>query len=78
MHVRCTFCRNSFNLTRDYLVDAAAKAADKRQKYHVVECINCRKMIKVPIKQMKRYLPRKKEETVEEQNSAVEGQNSAG
>lgn len=57
MNVRCNYCRQSFNLSRDYLVDALAKADEGRLKYHTVECINCRKMIKVPVKQMKRYAP---------------------
>jgi hypothetical protein len=57
MNVRCNYCRQSFNLSRDYLVDAVAEAAEKGQKYHTVECINCRKAIKVPLAQMKRYVP---------------------
>ncbi|WP_420632303.1 hypothetical protein [Candidatus Leptofilum sp.] len=57
MNVRCNYCRQSFNLSRDYLADAVAKSAEKKQKYHTVECINCRKMIKVPMAQMKRYAP---------------------
>lgn len=57
MNVRCSYCRQSFNLSRDYLVDAVAKAEEKRQKYHTVECINCRKAIKVPVAQMKRFAP---------------------
>ncbi|MCP4419692.1 MAG: hypothetical protein GY805_24030 [Chloroflexi bacterium] len=57
MNVRCNYCRQSFNLSREYLVDAVAKATEKRHKYHTVECINCRKMIKVPLLQMKRAAP---------------------
>ena len=57
MNIRCNYCRQSFNLSRDYLVDAIAKADEKRQKYHTVECINCRKAIKVYVPQMKRYAP---------------------
>jgi hypothetical protein len=57
MHVRCSYCRHSFNLSRDYMIEAVAEATEKRQKYHAVECINCRKLIKVPIAQMKRYVP---------------------
>lgn len=57
MNVRCNYCRQSFNLSRDYLADALAKATEKRQKYHTVECINCRKAIKVAVAQMKRYAP---------------------
>jgi len=58
MNVRCQYCRNAFNLTRDFLQDAVAKATEQKQKYANVECISCRKTIKVPIKQMQRYLPR--------------------
>ncbi|MBK7896415.1 MAG: hypothetical protein WAS33_05900 [Candidatus Promineifilaceae bacterium] len=57
MNVRCNYCRQSFNLGRDYLVDAVAKAAEQKLKHHSVECINCRKMIKVPVAQMKRFVP---------------------
>lgn len=57
MNVRCNYCRQSFNLSRDYLVDAVTKATEKKQKYHTVECINCRKAIKVPVAQMKRFAP---------------------
>ena len=57
MNVRCSYCRQSFNLSRDYLADAVAKAEEKRQKYHTVECINCRKAIKVSVPQMKRFAP---------------------
>lgn len=57
MHVRCSYCRHTFNLSRDYMAQAIADAAEKGQKYHSLECINCRKQIKVPIAQMKRYVP---------------------
>lgn len=57
MHVRCSYCRHTFNLSRDYMVQALAEANEKRQKYHSLECINCRKQIKVPVAQMKRYVP---------------------
>jgi hypothetical protein len=39
------------------MIEAVAEATEKRQKYYAVECINCRKLIKVPITQMKRYVP---------------------
>ena len=61
MNVRCQYCRQSFNLSRDFIVQAVAEAAEKKQKYHGVECINCRKLIKVPVAQMKRYIPRQPE-----------------
>jgi hypothetical protein len=39
------------------MAQAVAEATEKHQKYHSLECINCRKQIKVPIAQMKHYLP---------------------
>jgi hypothetical protein len=39
------------------MAQALAKANEKGQKYHSLECINCRKQIKVPVAQMKRYVP---------------------
>lgn len=57
MHIRCSYCRHSFNLSRDYLSQAVAEAAEKKRKYAPVECLNCRKLIKVPVSQMKRYVP---------------------
>lgn len=62
MNIRCTYCRHNFNLGRDYLIESYKEAVEKKQKYHAVECINCRKYIKVPLKQMKRYVPEEKEE----------------
>ena len=57
MHVRCSYCRHSFNLSRDYLAQALSEVEEKHQKYHMVECINCRKKIKVPAVQIRRYAP---------------------
>ncbi|HCB49340.1 MAG TPA: hypothetical protein DEP47_07430 [Chloroflexi bacterium] len=57
MHVRCTYCRQSNNLSRDFMVQAVAEAQEQKLKYFKVECINCRKLIKVPVSQMKRYVP---------------------
>ena len=68
MNVRCPYCRNSFNLSRDYLVQAVADSTEKGQKYHAIECFNCRKLIKVPLSQMKRFLPR--EGTVSQEDAS--------
>lgn len=67
MNVRCQFCRQSFNLSRDFMVTAVAEAEEKAQKHVTVECIGCRKTIKVPLKQIKRFLP-----AVEEEADATE------
>lgn len=57
MNVRCPYCRHSFNLSRDYMAQALAESSKNKQKYHAVECINCRKVIKVPFSQMRHYVP---------------------
>jgi uncharacterized protein with PIN domain len=57
MHVRCTYCNQSFNLSRDYVVEMIERAEAKGYKYHQVECINCRKQIKVPVEQMRHSVP---------------------
>jgi hypothetical protein len=57
MHIRCSYCRHSFNLSRDYISQAVSEADENKQKYSSVECINCRKQIKVPVSQMRRYVP---------------------
>ena len=51
------------------MIEAVAQAIEKRQKYHAVECINCRKTIKVPIAQMRRYVP---ESPPQEEDTAAE------
>lgn len=61
MHVRCSYCGHSFNLGRDYIAQAVGEAVEKRQKAHGIECPNCRKLVKVPIKQMRRFVPKPSE-----------------
>lgn len=57
MHVRCSYCSHSFNLGRDYLAAVLAEAKEQKHKTHAVECPNCRKHIKIPVAQMKRFAP---------------------
>jgi len=47
------------------MAQAVAEAAEARQKYHAIECPNCRKTNKVSISQMKRYVPKPAVETGE-------------
>jgi hypothetical protein len=70
MNVRCNYCRHSFNLSRDFMVQAVAEAEEKRQKYYGVECFNCRKLIKVPVRQIKQALPPEEGEEEEAPESA--------
>jgi len=58
MNVHCQFCRNSFNVGREFIGEAVAEADEKRQKYCAMECPKCRKLNKVSIKQMRRFVPK--------------------
>lgn len=55
MHIRCSYCNQSFNLSREFVVEALSETQEKGQKYYGVECINCRKLIKVPVKQLQHF-----------------------
>lgn len=56
MHIRCSYCNHSFNLAREFVVEALSETEEKGQKYYGLECINCRKLIKVPVKQMRHFV----------------------
>jgi hypothetical protein len=43
-----------------------AEAEEKGQKYHAVECVHCRKLIKIPVAQMRRFIPPEEAEEQEE------------
>lgn len=66
MNVRCNFCGHSFNLSQEFMVTATGEAQANKQKSVVVDCINCRKQVKVPVRQMQRFLPRQPKPTAEE------------
>jgi hypothetical protein len=48
------------------------KALEKKHKYHVVDCINCRKQIKVPVEQMERLATPAADEGEGEEEAATE------
>jgi hypothetical protein len=52
MNVRCNYCGQNFNLSREFLIQAVAEATEKRQKSYAIECFNCRKQIKVSVARM--------------------------
>lgn len=58
MNVRCNFCGHSFSLSREFLATAVPQAQEQKQKSVVVACANCRKQVKVPVRQMQRFVPR--------------------
>jgi 5-methylcytosine-specific restriction endonuclease McrA len=66
MNVRCTYCRQSFNLNQEYIVQLVHTADEAKQKNAVLDCINCRKKIKISVQQMRRYMPVVTDESEEE------------
>jgi hypothetical protein len=66
MQVRCQRCGWSSNLSRDFMIAAVEEAKEKKLKYCQVECAKCRHGIKVPIRQLRRFVPR----TPKEEKSA--------
>jgi hypothetical protein len=55
MNVRCNYCGQNFNLSHEFMVEAVAKADQKRQKSYAIECFNCRKQIKVSVARMRPF-----------------------
>lgn len=57
MQIRCYRCGTSFEFGRPAMEAAAASAEETHAKIWVVECVHCRQAIKVPIGQIRRWLP---------------------
>lgn len=72
MDVRCPNCRATFTISGEYLTMALAKAEAKKHKYHAVECIRCRRQVKLPLKDMRRYAPSDAAEETEGEATATE------
>ncbi len=57
MQIRCYKCGTSFEFTRAAMEQAVADAEANHSKVTVVECVKCRQANKVPIAQIRRFLP---------------------
>ncbi len=58
MQVRCQRCGFMFTLSREALAAALAEIEETPTRHYNVECPKCRRQIKVPVKQMRRFQPR--------------------
>lgn len=58
MQVRCQRCHHMFTMSRDELQIAAEEISKTKVKHYNVECPKCRRQVKVPVKSMKRFLPK--------------------
>ncbi len=57
MNTRCHHCGWSFSLSREATETAVAAALAANEKMHVEHCPRCRKVIKIPVTQLRRGLP---------------------
>lgn len=58
MQIRCQRCGSMFTLSRDALAAALEEVEQTRAKHYNVECPKCRRQVKVPVKDLRRYRPR--------------------
>lgn len=57
MNTRCHYCGWSFSLSRDALEAAVSVALAANEKMHMEHCPRCRRVIKLPVAQLRRALP---------------------
>jgi hypothetical protein len=57
MNTRCYNCGRSFTLNRDAIEAAVVAALSAHEKTHVEHCPHCRRVIKIPVEQLRRALP---------------------
>jgi DNA-directed RNA polymerase subunit RPC12/RpoP len=72
MNIRCNYCRQSFNLGQEYVTQLVREADEAKQKNAVVDCIHCRKRIKVSVKLMRRFAAPIEESAPVEEAASVE------
>ncbi len=57
MQVRCQRCRFMFTLSREALAAALEEIEKTSAKHYNVECPKCRRQIKVPVREIRRFQP---------------------
>jgi DNA-binding LytR/AlgR family response regulator len=57
MQVRCQQCRFMFTLSREALTAALEEIEKAPTKHYNIECPKCRRQIKVPVKEIRRFQP---------------------
>ncbi len=57
MKVRCQRCGFTFTLSRESVAAALAQVEPTQAKYYNVDCPKCRRQIKVPVKELRRFGP---------------------
>ena len=57
MQVRCQRCGWMLTLGREAIALALAEAQQAHEQYHMVDCLHCRRAIKVQVSELRRKLP---------------------
>ena len=55
--MRCTYCHQLINLKTEEVRDAIAQAEAAHDTLYTMHCPNCRRVLKIQVKDLKRKLP---------------------
>ncbi|MBN1976421.1 MAG: hypothetical protein JW918_03370 [Anaerolineae bacterium] len=58
MQIRCQRCSFVFTLSHEALTTALEEIDKTPTRHYNIECPKCRRQIKVPVKQIRRFQPR--------------------
>jgi hypothetical protein len=58
MQVRCQRCGYTFTLGREAIVAALGEVKESNTAHYNFDCPKCRRRIKVPVKNLRRSVPR--------------------
>jgi phage terminase large subunit GpA-like protein len=61
LNAKCFHCGKSFALDMDLAAAWLEEHKEERPKHYPAQCHFCRRVIKMPVKQLRRYLPAKEE-----------------
>ncbi|MBN1935577.1 MAG: hypothetical protein JW934_12995 [Anaerolineae bacterium] len=57
LNVKCFYCGKSFVISPEVVTAWMEEHKEEKPRHYTVQCVFCRKAIKVPIKQIERGLP---------------------
>jgi phage terminase large subunit GpA-like protein len=61
LNAKCFHCGKSFALDMDLAAAWLEEHKEERPKHYPAQCHFCRRVIKMPVKQLRRYLPAKED-----------------
>ena len=63
LNAKCFRCGKSFALDMDLAAAWLEEHKEERPKHYPAQCHFCRRVVKMPIKQIRRHMPAKQEES---------------